>query len=305
MPQGKIVKTGSTLFTVRITDGDDGRMDGSRCAGGVCICRPRGRFRKDGIMPLAGDEVLFELRRDGDGVLQDILPRKNSLVRPPVANVDKLIIVVSAAPPVTARLMIDSMTALAAFKDIEPVVCINKTDLVSGAELAELYASLGYATVSVSAADGRGLDVLAALMRGAFCVLTGNSGVGKSSIMNALYPGFEAKTGELSEKIGRGRQTTRHVELLETESGGYIADTPGYSCFDAVEMEMTDAKRLPFCFPEFVKYLGGCRYSDCSHVCDAGCAVLQAVAEGKIAASRHESFVRLYNRIKDLKEWDM
>ena len=310
MPQGKIVKTASTLYTVRETAGvleTAGGCEAEKLHSGenVWLCRPRGRFRRDGIAPLAGDEVLFEPHRDGNGVLTEILPRRNSLVRPPVANIDRLIIVVSAAPPVTARLMIDSMTALAAFKGIEPVICINKTDLAPGAELAELYASLGYATVSVSAADGSGLDALAARLRGAFCVLTGNSGVGKSSLINRLYPGFEARTGGLSEMIGRDRQTTRHVELLATEDGGYVADTPGYSCFDAVEMEMTDAGRLPFCFPEFAGYLGGCRYSDCSHVRDDGCAVLAAVAEGKIAVSRHESYVRLYERVKDLKQWEM
>ena len=291
MPQGKIVKTSSTLFTVRSADG-------------LFACRPRGRFRLDGLVPLAGDEVLFEPRKDGSGVLTQILPRKNALVRPPVANVDRLIIVISAAPPVTARLLIDSMTALAEFYEIEPILCLNKTDLDPGTELAELYASLGYKLIAISAATGAGVEELRETMRGAFCVLTGNSGVGKSSIMNALYPGFDARTGELSERIGRGRQTTRHVELLETADGGYVADTPGYSSFDAIEMEMTEPKRLQFCFPEFEPYLGNCRYSDCAHAKDDDCAVRAAVAAGKICETRHESYVRLYNRVKDLKEWE-
>ena len=291
MPQGKIVKTASTLYTVR---GEDG----------LFACRPRGRFRLDGLTPLAGDEVTFEARKDGSGVLTSILPRKNALVRPPVANVDRLIIVISAAPPVTARLLIDSMTALAAYYDIEPILCLNKTDLDPGTELVELYGSLGYKLISVSAATGVGLEELREQMRGAFCVLTGNSGVGKSSIMNALFPGFDARTGELSERIGRGRQTTRHVELLETEDGGFIADTPGYSSFDAIEMEMTDPKRLQFCFPEFEPYLGRCRYSDCAHAKDDDCAVRAAVAAGEICETRHESYVRLYNRVKDLKAWE-
>ncbi len=292
MPQGKIIKTASTLYTVRPSDGAPD-----------CPCRPRGRFRKTGMVPLAGDEVLFEPRADGIGVLTDILPRRNSLVRPPVANVDRLILVVSEAPPVTSRLMIDSLTALAAFKQMEALICVNKTDLSDGKSLIELYTSLGYRVLPLSAADGSGFEALRDCLRGAFCVLTGNSGVGKSSIINRLYPDFGARTGDLSERIGRGKQTTRHVELVATEDGGYLADTPGYSSFDAVEMEMTDAARLPYCFPEFADYLGQCRYSDCSHVRDDGCAIRQAVAEGKIAASRHESFVRLYECVKDLHSW--
>ena len=293
MPQGKIIKTASTLYTVRPLEG-----------GEDCLCRPRGRFRKAGTVPLAGDNVLFESRADGMGSLTEILPRRNSLVRPPVANVDRLIIVVSEAPPVTSLLMIDSLTALAAFQDIEPVICINKTDLSSGEALKALYAPLGYTVIPVSAADGTGLNELAAKMQGAFCGLTGNSGVGKSSIMNRLYPDFEARTGELSARIGRGKQTTRHVELVETAGGGFVADTPGYSSFDAIEMEMTDVQKLPYCFPEFEAYMGACRYSDCAHVRDDGCAIRQAVAEGRIAASRHDSYVRLYERVKTLKAWE-
>ena len=291
MPQGKIVKTSSTLFTVRSAEG-------------LFLCRPRGRFRLDGLVPLAGDNVIFEPRKDGSGVLTEILPRKNALVRPPVANVERLVIVISAAPPITAQLLIDSMTALAAFYDIEPILCLNKTDLDPGEAFHTLYSSLGYKMIAASAVTGQGLEELREAMRGAFCVLTGNSGVGKSSIMNALFPGFDARTGALSERIGRGRQTTRHVELIETDDGGFIADTPGYSSFDAIEMEMTDPKRLQFCFPEFEPYLGSCRYSDCAHAKDDDCAVRAAVTAGKIDAVRHESYVRLYNRVKDLKEWE-
>lgn len=291
MPQGMIVRTASALFAVKSGDA-------------IYECRPRGRFRRDGVAPMAGDQVLFEVQKDGSGVLTEILPRRNSLVRPLVANVDKLILVCSAAPPVTGLQLIDSFTALAAMKGIEPVICVNKTDLDGAADLIGLYRGLGYVTIPVSAATGEGLDQLAACMRGVFCVLTGNSGVGKSSLFNGLFPGVKVRTGELSQRIGRGRQTTRHVELLPTADGGYLADTPGFSSFDPVEMEMTDAARLPYCFPEFVPYLGSCRYNDCSHVRDEGCAVLRAMSEGKIAHSRHESFTYLYNSVKDLRAWN-
>ena len=214
MPQGKIIKTASTLYTVRPLEG-----------GEDCLCRPRGRFRKAGTVPLAGDNVLFESRADGMGSLTEILPRRNALVRPPVANVDRLIIVVSEAPPVTSLLMIDSLTALAAFQDIEPVICINKTDLSSGEALKALYAPLGYTVIPVSAADGTGLNELAAKMQGAFCVLTGNSGVGKSSIMNRLYPDFEAQRPHWARQAdnapcgagrnGRRRFCRRHAGLLQ------------------------------------------------------------------------------------------
>ncbi len=291
MAEGLIIKTSGSLYTVY----DRGNR---------LQCRPRGRLRHEGVIPLAGDWVRYSLSGENQGELEEILPRRNSLVRPPVANVGTLMIVASAAPPVSSPMLIDCMTALAAYKGIRPVIVVNKTDCVPGDELIDLYRSLGYPTVAVSATTGEGLEELRILLGTELCVLSGNSGVGKSSLVNALFPGVSVRTGELSQRIGRGRQTTRHVELQPTQQGGWLADTPGYSSFDALEMEMTDKDRICHCFPEFEPYLGNCRYTDCSHVKDEGCAVLEALRTGTIVQSRHDSFVMLWERVKALKAWE-
>lgn len=280
MQNGLIIKTSGSLYTVRTGD----------C---FIVCRERGRLKLGDVAPVAGDFVEYRTERDGCGVITAVLPRKNALVRPPVANVDKLIIIASDAPPITELSFIDSLTVLAEYKGITPVICVNKTDLADGSEIVSLYGSIHYRAFLVSAVTGLGVDELRRELRGAVSVLAGNSGVGKSSLLNALYPGYTAKTGEISEKIGRGKQTTQRVEFYPTGENGYIADTPGYSAFDAVQMEMTDAKRLPFCFPEFADYLGKCRYADCGHVKDDGCAVRSAAESGTIVSSRYESYQRL------------
>lgn len=286
MQNGLIVKTSGSLYTVRTDEG-------------FVLCRERGRLKLGDVAPVAGDFVKLRTERDGCGVITAILPRKNSLVRPPVANIDKLLIIASTAPPVTEHEFIDSLTVLAEYKGITPVICVNKTDLADGSDIVRLYCSLGYRAYLVSAATGLGIDDLRRELRGAVSVLAGNSGVGKSSLLNTLYPGCTAKTGELSEKIGRGRQTTQRVELYPTGDNGYIADTPGYSAFDAVQMEMTDAERLPFCFPEFADYLGKCRYSDCGHLKDDGCAIRSAAESGAIALSRYKSYQSLLEEMKN------
>lgn len=285
---GMIVKTSSTVFEVE-------------CGAERIPCRPCGRFRAEHIRPMAGDRVEFDR---SEGVMTAILPRKNSLVRPPVANADRLVIVASLAPPRTADILLDSLTAFALYKDLEPVVVINKSDQEDGRDVAALYSSAGIRSFAVSAATGEGIAALKAFLSdlpGGLSVLSGSSGVGKSSIINALGLA-RAQTGELSERIGRGKQTTRRIELMSL-GGGFVADTPGYSSFDPVEMEMTDAGKLPYCFPEFAEYIPRCRYGDCTHVSDEGCAVLEAVKEGKIARSRHESYCGLYNQLKTLREW--
>ena len=287
MLEGLIIKTALGIYTVKA--GED-----------ELPCRPRGRFRIEGGVPLAGDRVRVERDSAGNGVITEILPRGNSLVRPPVANVTRLVILASVAPPVTGFALIDYLTALAEYKDIEPLICINKSDLADNGSLEGLYRSVGLKAVSVSAKTGEGLGELASQLGGGLSVLTGNSGVGKSSVLRAL--GYDTIAGALSERIGRGRQTTRHVELLPI-GGGWVADTPGYSTFDAVEMEMTDSERLPYCFPEFAPYLGLCRYADCGHVRDEGCAVTAAVEHGEIPRSRHESYVKLRERMKEFNSW--
>ena len=288
MAVGTIVKTSSTIYEVK---NKDGRV----------ACRPCGRFRVERIHPLAGDRVEFDPK---EAVITEILPRKNRLVRPPVANVDRLVIVASLAPPRTADILLDSLTAFAFYKGLEPLLVINKTDACNGSELAKAYCEAGIPSITVSARTGEGIEQLKCILssrEGGLSVLSGSSGVGKSSLINALGLA-NAVTGELSERIGRGKQTTRHIELMKL-GGGYIADTPGYSSFDPIEMEMTDVGRLSDCFPEFSELIGSCRYGDCTHVSDEGCAVVDAVRSGRIAQSRHHCYCELYKKLKPIKEW--
>ena len=254
-------------------------------------CSCRGKFRKTGLQPLAGDFVTLE-KAEVSYVIASIAPRKNDLVRPPAANIDTLLIVVSAAPPQTPELFIDSLTALAEYKSIRPIICINKTDVDSGENLKKLYSPL-YDVFPVSTVTGEGLDRLSAALGKGLCLLTGNSGVGKSSLLNALDIGTVADVGELSEKIGRGKQTTRRIRLHKLPSGGFLADTPGYSAFDVIEMGFSDIEMLPFSFPEFRSHLENCRWKDCGHASDEGCAVTAAIARGEISPSRHASYIRL------------
>lgn len=278
MIKGLVVSVSGSSFTVETENGPV-----------KCPCR--GKFRKSGTQPLAGDTVALD-KAQGDYVIASIDPRKNDLVRPPAANITSLLIVVSAAPPQTPELFIDSLTALAGYKGIRPVICINKTDLNSGEELFRLYSGL-YEVYPVSTVTGDGLEALKRATGDGICLLTGNSGVGKSSLLNALDIGVAEDVGELSEKIGRGKQTTRRISLYRLPSGGYLADSPGYSAFDVIEMGFSDHSALPMTFPEFLPYLDKCRWKDCGHGSDEGCAVTAAVERGEIAPSRHASYIKL------------
>lgn len=278
MVEGLVVSVSGSSFTVETETGSIN-----------CSCR--GKFRKSGIQPLAGDRVLLD-KAQGGYVIASIEPRKNDLVRPPAANITSLLIVASAAPPQTPEQFIDSLTALAEYKGIRPMICINKTDLASGEELVRLYSPL-YDVFPVSTVSGEGLDRLKAALGDGICLLTGNSGVGKSSLLNALDIGVEEDVGELSEKIGRGKQTTRRIRLHRLPSGGYLADSPGYSAFDVIEMGFSDYEELPNTFPEFRPHLCNCRWKDCGHGTDEGCAVTAAISRGEVAQSRHASYIKL------------
>ena len=270
----------------------------------VLECRARGKFRQDGRSPLVGDWVEVRETEPGRGMVWEIEPRRNAFDRPAAANIDQLVMVASAAVPVTDPFLVDRVAAIAALKDCEAVVCINKTDLVRGEELAALYQSAGFPTVQVSAATGEGLDQLIALIAGKLSVFTGNSGVGKSSLLNAVEPGFDLKVAEVSEKLGRGRHTTRHVELYRLTCGAEVIDTPGFSSFDAEDLDLELKERLPETFREFRPYLGQCRFINCSHTKEKGCAVLAAVKAGKIPPPRHKNYIRLYNELKNVKIWE-
>ena len=272
-------------------------------AQGTAECRARGRFRLEKKVPLVGDNVEFTFTEPGKGYITALLPRKNAFKRPPVANIDKMVIVASGVVPVTDPYLIDRMTVIAYKNDCEPVICINKCDLDPAEKLYGIYSKAGLKTVRTSAATGQGGDKLREAISNSLCAFTGNSGVGKSSILNMLQPGFEITVGEVSRKLGRGRHTTRHVELFKLPCGAIIADTPGFSAFDTEE-QLTSKEELQFLFPDFEPYLGSCRFLDCAHIKEPGCAVLEALAQSILQKSRHDSYVRLYEQAENYKEWE-
>ena len=273
------------------------------CDGRTIRCKARGRFRKEGVSPLVGDFVEVMELGNGEGRVEEILPRRNFFERPAVANIDQLVVVCSHAIPKTEPYLVDRMTAVAALKNCEVLVCINKCDLDPAEELSAYYTAAGFPTLCISAKTGEGLEKLCAAMTGKLSAFTGNSGVGKSSILNALDPGVQIQVGEVSTVLGRGRHTTRHTEIYRTSGGAEIIDTPGFSSFEAEELNLELKRRLPETFPEFAPYLCDCRFVGCSHTKEKGCAVLEAVRSGKIHKGRHDSYVRLYQELKDLKEW--
>lgn len=270
---------------------------------GFYTCTARGKFRKERISPYAGDRVRITGEEDSTGALEEILPRRNFLVRPPIANIDQLFIVASLRHPFPEPLIIDKTIAVAEMEEIQPILVLTKTDLEDGSQLKAIYDLAGVPCLVVSSVTGQGVDQVRELLRGKISAFTGNSGVGKSSLLNALFPEFQLKTGEISQKLGRGRHTTREVELYKLEDGGYVADTPGFSTFDIERYRLTDKEKLVYGFREFLPYLGECQFTSCSHTCEKGCAILQAVEEGKISRSRHESYCSMYQEVKDVKQW--
>lgn len=271
---------------------------------GLITCRARGKFRLDGTSPLVGDRVAVEIGEEGSGSVREILTRRNYFVRPAVANIDLMVMVAAAVNPVTDPFLIDRVSALAAYHDCDFLVCINKTDMDTGDELYAIYSSSGIPVIRTSAETGEGLELLRGHLCGRVSAFTGNSGVGKTSLLNALEPSLFLQTGEVSQRLGRGRHTTRHVELFSLAFGGYIADTPGFGSFDVDQMESIRPEQLQFCFPEFAPFFGQCRFSDCTHRREPDCAVLGALAEGRIHPSRHASYVRLWEQSNLIKDWE-
>lgn len=268
-------------------------------------CRARGRFRKGGISPLVGDFVEFSENPDGSGNVDAILPRRNAFGRPAVANVDMLVMIVSAAIPVTDPYLIDRVSVRCEKNRVDVLVVINKCDLDPGDKLYEIYKNSGYPTLRVSAATGAGLDLLWQHIQGKTCCFTGNSGVGKSSILNALDASFSIETGEVSQKLGRGRHTTRHVELFNLGDDCYVADTPGFAAFDNESEEPIRKQELATLFPDFADYVTKCRFDDCAHRAEPGCALREALEAGRIMPSRYESYNRMYEEAALLKEWEL
>ena len=272
--------------------------------GGIVTCRARGALRRGGDSPLTGDLVEITVER-GKGMVEKILPRKNWFVRPAVANVDALVIFAANVNPVTEPFLIDRVAAIAGDREVPVYLCINKCDLDPAADLERIYRHAGFPVILTSAETGEGVEELRSLLRGKLTAFTGNSGVGKSSVLNALCPDLALPVGEVSEKLGRGRHTTRHVELYRLGEDTYVADTPGFSSFDTDQMEVILKENLQYAFPDFGPYIGQCQFHDCSHRAEPGCAVTAALAAREIEQTRYDSYLRLYEKASQIKLWEM
>ncbi len=268
-------------------------------------CKARGKFRKDGTSLLVGDKVEVNLTEDGKGAVEAVLERRNSLCRPPIANIDKLFIVSSAVTPTPNFLLIDRLTALCEFKNITPVIVFNKSDLADLKEYAAVYSNVGYKTIICSAYTNEGLGEIISELYDCISAFTGNSGVGKSSILNALFPDLNLDTSEVSDKLGRGKHTTRHTELFLHKYNGFVADTPGFSSLESDMNSLEFKDNLSSCFPEFNTFSDKCMFSDCKHICEKGCAVSDAVHNKQISEHRHNSYITIFNELKDLKHWNI
>lgn len=269
----------------------------------LVTCRGRGHLRKGKEIPLTGDLVEISLEQ-GKGMVEKILPRRNRFIRPAVANMDALVVFASNVNPVTEPFLIDRVAAIAGEQNVQVVICVNKCDLDPATDLARIYRNAGFSVIQASTVTGEGVEELRNLISGKFTAFTGNTGVGKSSMLNALCPDLALATGEVSEKLGRGRHTTRHVELYKLAEDTYVADTPGFSSFDTDQMDVILKENLQYAFPDFAPYLGKCQFHDCSHRAEPECAVRQAVENGEIEKTRYDSYLRLYEKASQIKLWE-
>lgn len=291
MMNDRIIKALSGFYYVQTEDG-------------VVECRARGKFRREGVSPLVGDYVRIS-RSGKTGMVDEILPRRNSFIRPAVANVDLLVLLASCAIPQTEPFLIDRVLAIAGEQNVPALLCVNKNDLADASALADIYRRAGFPVIVTSAETGEGMAELHGAISGKLSVFTGNSGVGKSSILNALCPALQLPVGEVSEKLGRGRHTTRHIELYALGADTFVADTPGFSSFDTERMDLVLKEQLQYAFSDFAPYLGRCQFQDCAHLKEPGCAVRAALEAGQIEPTRYESYRRLYELAKELKPWEM
>ena len=292
MTEGVIVKALSGFYYVQTDDE-------------LLSCKARGKFRLDGTSPLVGDRVFCSPDGAGGARVDRVAERRNWFVRPAVANVDALVFVAANVNPITDPFLIDRVSVIAAEADCELIVCVNKTDLDSGEQLRRIYGRAGFPVVATSAQTGDGIEALRSLLRGKISAFTGNSGVGKSSLLNRLLPGVSVPTAQVSEKLGRGKHTTRHVELFRLEENTYIADTPGFASFELEMMKPIPKEQLQYDFPEFSPYLGNCRFQDCSHRREPDCAVREAVSAAAIDENRYRSYLRLYELSAQQKSWEL
>ena len=289
--EGRIIRSLSGFYEVQTAEG-------------TVTCRGRGSLRRTGDSPLTGDMVRISIEH-GKGMVEAILPRKNRFVRPAVANVDALVVFAANVNPVTEPFLIDRVAAIAGDQEVEVYLCINKCDLDPAADLQRIYTNAGFHVICASAETGAGVDQLRQLISGKLVAFTGNTGVGKSSMLNALCPELGLATGEVSEKLGRGRHTTRHVELFSLGDDTFVVDTPGFSSFDTEQMDVILKENLQYAFPDLAPWLGQCQFHDCSHRKEPGCAVREAVETGKVEQSRYDSYLRLYEKASQIKEWEI
>lgn len=271
-------------------------------AGTVYECKARGVFRKNRITPLVGDFVTITVNNNAENTIDEIHKRKNFLNRPPVSNIDSLIIVISTTEPKPNFLVADRLIANAEYKNIEPVIAISKGDILPVDVVKDVYAKSGIKVISLD--DNGAVDELKSLMEGKTTAFTGNSGVGKSTLLNRIDPTLNLSTAPISQKLGRGRHTTRQAELFKI-CGGFVVDTPGFSSFEFDKNEMIPKDELAYCFREFREYLGGCKFSTCSHTGDKGCKIGEAVADGKISEMRYNDYIALYKFASEIKEWEI
>ena len=288
---GRIVRSISGFYDVQIP-------------GKVISCRARGILRKTGESPLTGDIVEITVEK-GKGMVEKILPRQNSFVRPAVANVDALVVFAANVNPVTEPFLIDRVAAIAGDQEVPVVLCVNKCDLDPAVDLVRIYRNAGFSVICTSAETGEGVEELRNLIKGKLTAFTGNSGVGKSSILNRLSPELALATGEVSEKLGRGRHTTRHVELYDLGENTYVMDTPGFSSFDTDQMDVILKENLQYAFPDFGPYVGNCQFRDCTHRKEPGCAVTGALEAGEIEQTRYDSYLKLYEKAAQIKLWEL
>ena len=291
MSTGRIIRSLSGFYEVQTQDG-------------MVTCRARGSLRRTGETPLTGDLVEISVEK-GKGMVEKILPRRNQFVRPAVANVDALVVFAANVNPITEPFLIDRVASIAGDQEVEVILCVNKCDLDPAVDLVRIYRHAGFQVISASAETGAGVEQLRDLIRGKLVAFTGNSGVGKSSILNRLCPELNLPVGEVSEKLGRGRHTTRHVELYHLGEETYVADTPGFSSFDTDQMDVMLKENLQYAFPDFGRYIGSCQFHDCSHRKEPGCAVTAALAAGEIEASRYDSYLKLYEKASQIKLWEL
>lgn len=320
--QGRIIQGVGGLYSVRITDAD---QDNTKLLGTTVTCRARGSFRHNNISPLAGDNVVIAPAREENQkkkgieaesfVIEEILPRKNALIRPPLANLDYLFITLATASPDPILSTVDKLISIAEFNDIEPIIVITKCELNPdyASKLKRIYENSGFTVFCLSAVENISIEPIFNFINESLptklAAFAGASGIGKSTLLNKLFPNLSLSTSNISQKIQRGKHTTRKVELFPLQNAesparsGYVADTPGFSMLDFERFDFFEKDDLAYTMREFRPYIGTCRYTNCSHTKEEDCAIIAALKDGKIEKTRHQSFCELYEVLKSKTKW--